>query len=478
LGCTINSSTGCGAVGSANVTVQAPVLGGWDVSGNTGDTALAPHSSAANLTVGNLTAGSGVNAGTAANGWGGSGWNSNSESTAISGNKFAAFTIKANPGNKVNFNSISKFFYKTSGTGPAAGALQYSLDGSTFTDITNTIVYGLNVSSSVGAIDLSSIAALQGVLASTTVTFRIVNWNASGSGGTWYINNGNSSGNDLEVAGYVIPISSISGVTASQSISHGTANITLSGTVSAGAVYPADGETVGVTINGVTQNAIISGGVGGFSINFPTATIPFSSTPYTITYAYAGDANLAAANNASTTLTITGITVPNLTYTNAPGIARIIPVSEIVSAGVVSSQTNPTYHVTAGAAQNGGVVITNAGGTLIKYTNSTAFAFPSDSFSYTLTDGLSSGTGTITINFTSVAGPTLNPDGTSGTDGNGHPQLSFHGLPNYTYHIQRSADMITWTTFDAVTCNGTGVGAWTDMNTPIPNPVFYRLSYP
>ena len=90
------------------------------------------------------------------------------------------------------------------------------------------------------------------------------------------------------------------------SITYGTASVTLTGTVSApGAVYPPNGETVTVTINGVNQNATISGSVGGFSVIFPTATIPVSATPYTITYAYAGDANFnAAANNTSTTLTV------------------------------------------------------------------------------------------------------------------------------------------------------------------------------
>ena len=45
--------------------------------------------------------------------------------------------------------------------------------------------------------------------------------------------------------------------------------------------------------------------MGDFSIIFNnTANIPLSSTPYTITYSYAGDASLAAAaNNDSTKLT-------------------------------------------------------------------------------------------------------------------------------------------------------------------------------
>ena len=96
----------------------------------------------------------------------------------------------------------------------------------------------------------------------------------------------------------------ITGVT-NQAITYGTASVALSGIVSAsGPIYPADEETVSVTINGESHNAVISGGLGGFSISFPTATIPCSAIPYTITYDYAGNANLNAATDTSTALTV------------------------------------------------------------------------------------------------------------------------------------------------------------------------------
>ena len=71
-----------------------------------------------------------------------------------------------------------------------------------------------------------------------------------------------------------------------------------------------NGETVSVTINGTTEPATI-GNNGAFSVVFPTATIPALGTAYTITYAYAGDANLNAVspNNTSTALTVTQLPV-------------------------------------------------------------------------------------------------------------------------------------------------------------------------
>ncbi|MEI6674866.1 MAG: autotransporter-associated beta strand repeat-containing protein [Verrucomicrobiota bacterium] len=98
-----------------------------------------------------------------------------------------------------------------------------------------------------------------------------------------------------------------SGLTASQSIAAGTAYVTLTGTLSSddGALYPAHDEPLSLTINGVTQNTSINGGVGWFTLDFPTASIPGSPTPYTITYRYAGGTTLSAApDDTSTTLTV------------------------------------------------------------------------------------------------------------------------------------------------------------------------------
>ena len=106
-------------------------------------------------------------------------------------------------------------------------------------------------------------------------------------------------------------VTSFSGLTLSQTIQQGTGSVTLGGTISAaGSLYPADGETIHVTINGVTQDTTTSGGT--FSVSFPIATLVGSATPYTITYGYPGDATLTSATDASTGLTITNQTVPTI----------------------------------------------------------------------------------------------------------------------------------------------------------------------
>ncbi len=109
--------------------------------------------------------------------------------------------------------------------------------------------------------------------------------------------------------------SSFSGLSASQAIAFGTPSVTLSGTISAaGQEFPASGETISVTINGMTQPATI-GANGTFSLAFPTATILASATPYTITYSYAGDSNLTSATNSSTALTVNAAVNNNFAVT-------------------------------------------------------------------------------------------------------------------------------------------------------------------
>jgi hypothetical protein len=110
----------------------------------------------------------------------------------------------------------------------------------------------------------------------------------------------------LNVAtGTALPTPTFSSLTANQSICPGTSTTTLSGVVSSGSDYPANGELVGITINSVTQNATVAGSAGGFTVNYNVAAIPASGTPYTITYSYGGGNYLSAAvNNSETAVTI------------------------------------------------------------------------------------------------------------------------------------------------------------------------------
>ncbi len=221
----------------------AAVLAGWDVSGATGYGAspLAATVHDANVSVGGLTRGSGVGiSGTAASrGWGGNNWNSASASAAASASQYATFAVAANTGYQISFSSISKFDYRRSASGATAGVVQYQIGSGGFNDIA-TVSYSSTSSSgaSLSAIDLSGVSALQNVPAGTTVTFRVVNYGASGATGTWYVfDAGNSAANDLEISGSVTISSGVNGACGSangQNLSSApTANLCSAGTASA-----------------------------------------------------------------------------------------------------------------------------------------------------------------------------------------------------------------------------------------------------
>ena len=98
-----------------------------------------------------------------------------------------------------------------------------------------------------------------------------------------------------------------SGLTASTNVTYGAPSIAFSGNLSAtnpATVYPTNGETITVTINGNSQNTTINDSTGDFSINYNPSTIPASGTPYVITYSYAGGVLLNPTNDTSTTLTV------------------------------------------------------------------------------------------------------------------------------------------------------------------------------
>jgi uncharacterized repeat protein (TIGR01451 family) len=207
---TIVSPSGGG--GSTNVIT----LAGWDVHAlaggvnNFGPSPLAPSSTGANVSVVGFTRGSGV--GTSGTGaqraWGGNTWTDSSSAGAISANHYVTFGVTASAGYRVSFSSVSRFAYRHSATGPVNGLLQYQIGPGSFNDV--ALLSYPSASSSGDAlapIDLSGIVALQSVGPGTSVTFRIVNWGATTSAGTWYVfDTTNSTDLDFIVQGTVSPV--------------------------------------------------------------------------------------------------------------------------------------------------------------------------------------------------------------------------------------------------------------------------------
>jgi hypothetical protein len=83
-------------------------------------------------------------------------------------------------------------------------------------------------------------------------------------------------------------------------ISYGTASTMISGHLQSNALQlvPA-GETVQVTLNGVAQHAGLDAS-DSFSTTFDTSTLAVAGSPYTVNFAYAGDASFQSAGASST----------------------------------------------------------------------------------------------------------------------------------------------------------------------------------
>jgi hypothetical protein len=86
---------------------------------------------------------------------------------------------------------------------------------------------------------------------------------------------------------------------ADESLSFGTATVTLSGTLAHGAQAPPPGEAVAVTLGGVTQQDIIGEG-GAFTITFATAGLTVAGSPYAIDFRYTSDGTFASTSTTHT----------------------------------------------------------------------------------------------------------------------------------------------------------------------------------
>lgn len=163
---------------------------------------------------------------------------------------------------------------------------------------------------------------------------------------------------------------SFSGLPLSQTINSAAGSVTLSGTLSAsGPNYPAEGETVHVTINGVTQDTTVDS-VGQFTINY--TSIPGVGT-YPITYSYDGNASLWTASDASTSLTVVTQTVPTIN-------------SWPTASGITYGQDLTSSALTGGSASVAGTFTFTASGTIPPagtYAASGTFT-PDDTGSYSI----------------------------------------------------------------------------------------------
>jgi hypothetical protein len=136
---------------------------------------------------------------------------------------------------------------------------------------------------------------------------------------------------------------------AGPTIPYGQSSVTLGGRITAGAAYPSG--SVNITVNGVTESAVINPNDGTFSAVFDTSTLDVPDSPYQITYSYPGDSNDAPIQDTSQVLTVTSavttlgslssptlvVGTPTTTLSGVVGSNSVLPVGQAIAVQVLGA---------------------------------------------------------------------------------------------------------------------------------------------
>lgn len=186
-------------------------LASWDPStftqGGLNVATFAPTALNTNMTAPlAITRGSGIDLPftTSSNGyWGAANFSTTTAATGVSASKFLRFSLKSKNSKAVNYHSIDKLNIRISSTGPIQYQIDYQLNSGSFYPCA-TIAGPARTTGNylLGPIDLSTIAGLQDVPATSTITFRITPFDASSTGGSFFIGSGTADTDpDLVITG-------------------------------------------------------------------------------------------------------------------------------------------------------------------------------------------------------------------------------------------------------------------------------------
>ena len=246
----------------------------------------------------------------------------------------------------------------------------------------------------------------------------------------------------------------------SPSITFGTATTTLSGHLAAGNLVPA-GDTVSITLNGVTQTATVDS-LGNFSSGFATGVLASTGSPNSIVYAFAGDGkNFAAALSGHGTLSVTpagsSISAVGLNLTPKAGAPFSDKVATFINGAPNGTASTYSAIISWGDGATSLGVITGIGNNLAVVGNHT-YADPGTFVVHvTITDKTGSLSSTTTTASASVSssskqvGATRESDFWNSSSGQ-HLILSFNGSQN-------STALATWLSTNFPNLYGTSAGA-------------------
>ncbi len=213
---------------------------------------------------------------------------------AITNTDYFQFTLSATDGNTLSLSTIDATFAGTASFVAAPGVTSqfaYSLDGTNFTLIGSPVQ---STSLTLGQVNLSTVTALQNVVAATTVTLRYYASGQTPTGG-WGFTSPNANGYGLAIGGSVSPVfgaacywvgaDAVRGDIGTWSQSGGTSWATTDADVAGTAWDSSKTATFGGSVD--PSLVTVSGTVNA------AAGISFASTGYTLS---SGTVNLTGAN--------------------------------------------------------------------------------------------------------------------------------------------------------------------------------------
>jgi len=271
--------------------------------------------------------------------------------------------------------------------------------------------------------------------------------------------------------------STISAISASTNISPPGATLGLTNAVSV--VSPGAGTPTGTIqfyTNGVAYGPAITIS-GGLAILLTNA-LPHAA--YSITAQYAGDNNFITSSSGSTNILIDNppaIGTSPINYGRTPGTSLRIRVASLLAStnANVTDADGDSFSVTSVGNPAVSGASTLLSGSFILYTPASSSGNVNDSFTYTVTDSLGAPTtGIIDVVMTNQTSTTLSIS----SCGVNCAVVSFQGLPNYTYILQRSSPSSSGPFSDIYTNTAAPNGLFQYTDNPAPNPSFYRVRLP
>jgi autotransporter-associated beta strand protein len=356
--------------------------------------------------------------------------------------------------------------YGTLSLGFAPGTPALNVTNGTLTLSTNTIVMVNNTGTVLGAGSYKLIAKLVGgAVAGNAPAGVTVSGNGAGGPATIKIVN-----SELYL---VVGANSLNLVASPGGTNGYLDNVTITATVQTNGVAAGQATgTVQFQTNGVVFGSPVNLASGAASTNL--MTLPRGIN--VLLAIYSGDTNYSPSTNTLNQVVTNHPPVAgNASYVRNAGVTALRIVVTNLLANVSDVDGDAITLVSVGNSTNG--VAPTVGGGLISYYNTNNL---NDSFSYTVTDGFG-GTNTGTVFVTVSNAFTGQITGVISSFTGGAANLTFQGIPDFSYVTERSTNLTDWVGVQTNTAGTNGVinatDTFNDLGGVPPSSAYYRLKW-